>query len=333
MRKNAPCYTTTMKQPMPGVNLGGWLVVEKWMTPSLFEGTDARDEYGLLLSKGGPERIEAHRRKFITEKDFKWLKAHYIEAIRIPIGYWLFEEEPPYLTGEKYLDWAFDMGEKYGIQILISLHGAPGSQNGKDHSGRKGAVRWYKRKNRQLTTRVLENLVERYYVRNNFWGIELLNEPKSSWFFTDFRLWLWTWQRLRDLARRYPQVRFVYSDVFAPLKWSGMRKGTLDIHHYQCFSASDKTKSLDEHIKKAHDLTLTLRTVAAVQPVIIGEWSAALDGMSLGGVSRHESERRFVRAQLAAFEQADAWFYWSYKTEDAGSWNFRAVVERGIFEK
>ena len=27
-----------------GVNLGGWLVLEKWMTPSLFEGLSATDE-------------------------------------------------------------------------------------------------------------------------------------------------------------------------------------------------------------------------------------------------------------------------------------------------
>ncbi len=27
-----------------GVNLGGWLVLEKWMTPSLFAGLKAEDE-------------------------------------------------------------------------------------------------------------------------------------------------------------------------------------------------------------------------------------------------------------------------------------------------
>ena len=27
-----------------GVNLGNWLVLEKWMSPELFEGTEAEDE-------------------------------------------------------------------------------------------------------------------------------------------------------------------------------------------------------------------------------------------------------------------------------------------------
>lgn len=30
-----------------GVNLGNWLVLEKWMNPALFYGTDAQDEYDL----------------------------------------------------------------------------------------------------------------------------------------------------------------------------------------------------------------------------------------------------------------------------------------------
>lgn len=31
-----------------GVNLGGWLLLERWMSPSLFAGTDAVDEYTLM---------------------------------------------------------------------------------------------------------------------------------------------------------------------------------------------------------------------------------------------------------------------------------------------
>ena len=30
-----------------GVNLGNWLVLEKWMSPGLFDGTDAMDEFHL----------------------------------------------------------------------------------------------------------------------------------------------------------------------------------------------------------------------------------------------------------------------------------------------
>ena len=50
--------------PVKGVNLGGWLVLEKWMAPQIFEGTTAEDEYYLptQLSKEAYEaRIKTHR--------------------------------------------------------------------------------------------------------------------------------------------------------------------------------------------------------------------------------------------------------------------------------
>ena len=52
-----------------GVNLGNWLVLEKWMNPALFEGTTAEDEY-YLPRQLSPEvyeaRIKIHRSEYIT---------------------------------------------------------------------------------------------------------------------------------------------------------------------------------------------------------------------------------------------------------------------------
>lgn len=36
-----------MMKKINGVNLGNWLVMEKWMSPALFDGTTAEDEYYL----------------------------------------------------------------------------------------------------------------------------------------------------------------------------------------------------------------------------------------------------------------------------------------------
>ena len=47
-----------------GVNLGNWLVLEKWMSPALFEGTTAEDEYYLArqLPPGVYEAPRTHAR-------------------------------------------------------------------------------------------------------------------------------------------------------------------------------------------------------------------------------------------------------------------------------
>ena len=42
-----------------GVNLGGWLVLEKWMTPSLFDGTAAADETYFCHGKKCPRVNDA----------------------------------------------------------------------------------------------------------------------------------------------------------------------------------------------------------------------------------------------------------------------------------
>lgn len=145
-----------------GVNLGGWLVLEKWMTPSLFEGTGAVDEHMLVRVPGMVNKIKRHRETFITESDFGWLKKQGIKAIRIPVGYWLFEQYDPYMTGVEYLDWAFDMAEKYNMKVLVCLHGAPGSQNGNDHSGKIGRINWYWWWNQRRTVRYLSIIADRY---------------------------------------------------------------------------------------------------------------------------------------------------------------------------
>ena len=73
-----------------GVNLGNWLVLEKWMSPSLFEGTTAEDEYYLptQLSKEVYEaRIKIHRSEYITERDFTRIKSMGMDAVRIPVHF------------------------------------------------------------------------------------------------------------------------------------------------------------------------------------------------------------------------------------------------------
>ena len=121
-----------------GVNLGNWLVLEKWMSPSLFEGTTAEDEYYLptQLSKEVYEaRIKIHRSEYITERDFTRIKSMGMDAVRIPVPYFIFGDREPFIGCIEELDKAFNWAEKYGLQILIDLHTAPDSQNGFDNGG------------------------------------------------------------------------------------------------------------------------------------------------------------------------------------------------------
>ena len=60
-----------------GVNLGEWLVLEKWMDTSMFEGTTATDEYNLCKMLDTDEklrRFKYHRDTYITKEDIGFIK-------------------------------------------------------------------------------------------------------------------------------------------------------------------------------------------------------------------------------------------------------------------
>ena len=95
-----------------------------------------------------------HWNTWITENDFQLIAAagcvcwsatferllrsiYRLNHVRIPIGYWAYDVGPgePYFQGQReYLGKAIGWAKKYGIKVIVDLHGAPGSQNGYAHS-------------------------------------------------------------------------------------------------------------------------------------------------------------------------------------------------------
>lgn len=326
-------YTTQhANSALKGVNLGGWLVLEKWMTPSVFAGSTAVNEYELSHTKVGRAAIKRHRSTFIKESDFAWLASVGIEIIRVPIGYWAVQVASPYCNAAKELAWCMQMAKKYRLKVLLCMHAAPGAQNANDHSGsgKPGKVGWYTRANKKATQLALVTLADKYGSHPALWGIELLNEPLVANWWQRVQLWWWTYRAARVLRRILPpRVRIVASDCYDPAWWSGkIGKATLDIHHYQCFSDEDTAAdSYQHHHTQIHARADAYSTYVADQPIIIGEWSATLPPRTMND----EDARRFCRTQLAVPVGVDAWFFWSYKTEHAGTWNFRDLYEKGYF--
>lgn len=312
---------------MRGVNLGGWLVLERWITPSLFKDTDAADEFSLMHALG--ERAEAvigeHRRTFITESDFAWLAAHGIEAVRIPVGYWAFGGEEPFIKNIEYVDSAFHWAAAHSIKVLIDFHAAPGSQNGWDHSGRSGSMDWHEHAaHQQKSLKVIAQLAERYGRNPQLYGIEVLNEP--HWDVpkkTLARFYEAAYQAIRKHAP--DSVAVVISDAFRPYDWGDtlaeplFTNVILDRHFYQCFDDADKSLDIHGHIQKAEKQWCEdVDALQTLKPVIAGEWSLALDGE----VSP-EDRAAYANAELAAMDRTAAWFFWTYKTEESPEWDLR----------
>lgn len=321
-----------------GVNLGGWLVLERWISPSVFKGTTASDEHQLVAALGverARRRLEKHRRTFITREHTLEVRRLGLNAVRVPVGYWLFEDVDGFVGGaDRYLDQLFDWTADAELQVIICLHGAPGSQNGWDHSGKSGVVGWPDAANAyQRTLYVLRQIAQRYGHRPNLIAIEPLNEPHPS-------------LPVSMLARFYKHVRreikpyihkgveLLVSDAFQPdrmrrrLRRSFWRLPVLDQHMYQLFIPEDRALDIDgHHAKIAAWQNELLRRRRRIR-IVVGEWSAALDeyyDSKLRATTRSYAAaqyRQYAQEQQRAFEAAGCgWVYWTARTEDGGVWS------------
>ncbi|KAI8340626.1 glycoside hydrolase superfamily [Chlamydoabsidia padenii] len=137
------------KHKIHGVNLGGWLVIEPFITPGLFDQFHPSDKVvdeWTLCQKLGPDQakrqLEHHYDTFITEQDFKKIAEMGLNHVRIPVGHWAVRQDQPFVShlSFKYLLRGIQWARKYGLRVMVELHTAPGSQNGWNHSGRMGSV-------------------------------------------------------------------------------------------------------------------------------------------------------------------------------------------------
>jgi glucan 1,3-beta-glucosidase len=326
-----------MNHALTGVNLGGWLVVEKWLTPGIFSDTDAIDEYTLSRHPRGKAILDKHRRSFITESDFKWLHDHSINLVRIPVGYWVFDVIDGYYPTVHYLDQAMKWAEKYEIDVIIDLHAAPGSQNGFDSSGQKGAIKWYDSdKNKKQTIDVLRKIVKRYSTSSSLWGIEILNEPISKGRFRELRRF--HQDAYNTLSTSVPDhINIIFHDSFRPFLsaltfWPHKPKNIIMDVHWYAFPPSILNIRQYNFISKLLR-QIGIRYLSLWQKIIVGEWSSVMPQKYFDAAPTNKHMQILednIAMQRRIYDRATAWTYWNYKAEGDGMWNFRDLVERKI---
>ena len=318
-----------------GVNLGGWLILEKWMTPALFDGTDAADEYTFVQTPGALARLRTHQKTFITKSDFTWMANNGVQIVRIPVGYWILDGDPPYVSAIGRLDWAFRMCEQYGIKVLLDVHALPGSQNGHDHSGRAGKPMWHRSAddmNRGLDATA--KLAKRYADSPALWGVQVINEPLAGWHIMKLRRYCR--QVYKAVSAVLPDhVRVVYSDAFLPRFMNGAvspgkNPVVMDIHWYHTVGWQRLSIRGWRWLTKSH--AWLLKTLSKSNGLIVGEWSGIYAQRIF---DTHPQDQHLalvaqnVRQQMAAYAQVEAWFYWSYRAGGPGVWDFKSLVDGG----
>ncbi|KAN0062687.1 hypothetical protein ACQY0O_004882 [Thecaphora frezii] len=371
--------------PVRGVNIGSWLILENWQNPSLFLTPDLAsknvpDEWSWTETLGNTnatrQRLDQHYATWITEADFARIAEYGLNTVRLPIPYWAFvaDVNAPYISNiqlpyiSKALGWARD----HRLDVVLDLHGVPGSQNGYDNSGRAGRIGFGdSRANADTAIYVLQRIVQLYVNDPVYAGvvkaIEVVNEPKVGDnaipldFLQDFYRESYAAVRNAIDPNRAPLVPTVlFSDAFLDLSawddffwdqsWYKPGSYALDTHHYQAW-APYRGLSYSGHIKAACSTGESLARTKAIHPVVVGEFSLGIetrcvpyqdcagrtmtdDLYTLNSDQQNAFARRFWEAQMQTFEgSGNGWIFWSWKGESTAAWSYQAAVEQGWIPK
>ncbi|MBW0524958.1 hypothetical protein O181_064673 [Austropuccinia psidii MF-1] len=340
-----------------GLNLGNWLVLERWMAEDWFvekAGPDSWDEWSFTLALGSnaSKVLEEHWSSWVTEIDVEKAFQAGINTFRVPLGYWAFiptVSPEPYLTKgqlahlENLCKWSYDRN----IYLILDLHGLPGSQNGEQQSGHNTtAPTFYQATNQARSDQLVKAVVDwidqsPYY--SIISAIEVINEPRP--YTTEQRAMIRayyerSYETIQSLGQKAPAMLF--SDGFVP----GDK-----FAYWWDFAASHQTTPpsllYTDHPypgyfpaqTNAQDIlnqTCVKGAKYANFPVstVITEWSLRT------GIQETQFERTHYQAQLSTWSWYSGSVFWSIRTLDSKvavladkvaqyQWSFESLLERG----
>lgn len=247
-----------------GVNLGGWLVVEKWMNQTIFREADdsINSEYALCAHLGARAQdvFKRHRDTWLTKQDFIDIKSAGLESVRLPFGFWCLDldglvrkphigdrgwiaDGPGYVGPcEEYLEQALAWARETDLTVNLCLHGAPGGQSGHDHTGFSDPSWNVSMWDSSLTVRCLDHIAKRFGSDPALSGITVINEPDGgidSSALAEF--YCNAYNAIRQHSESVTILMPVYQrswwwlrtyNSFPPKHWHSI---AFDVHQYQCF--------------------------------------------------------------------------------------------------
>ena len=331
---------------LKGINAGQILLQEGWMSPFALEPSKNSDGSYVTDADGNlqyPEFTEEEFRAglkrnpnlagynldelmqyyydcFFTEEDFRIIKEDLqLNTIRLPFYYLnILNEDLTLKTEEEafaYLDWFIGEAAKQEIYIVLDLHGAPGSQNGFEHSGveKRVAGLWDSAENLDATVALWEFIAHHYTVTRPDLGAwiatyDLLNEPTFRYqTYTNRECWDF-FDRLYDAIRAKGDQHVItmegcwdFSALPDPADY-GWENVQYEYHWYNWWP-----DSVPYSVFYAYQ---DLRNIGRDYdvPVFIGEFTV------------FENRQQWAE-ELALFDQRGYnWTIWNYKTTVTGWW-------------
>uniref|UniRef100_V5E8S5 glucan endo-1,6-beta-glucosidase n=1 Tax=Kalmanozyma brasiliensis (strain GHG001) TaxID=1365824 RepID=V5E8S5_KALBG len=350
-----------------GVNLGGWFILENFLSPSVFSaaqqagGSGAslpQDQWGFMTTINNNAKalqiLQQHWSSFIVESDFAQIKSLGLNTVRIPVPHWAFtnSSSEPYLSGAElpYIDQAVSLAAQYGLDVMLDMHTAPGSQNGFDNSGHIGAINFGSSSdNANRLYDALTAMVNRYVNDGKYGGavkyVEILNEPLCNVLGGDYvaSVYQTAAARVNAAISGSSRPQIVLHDCFAtPLtnlgpfvSGSGPLAGTsfmIDTHRYHVFSPRQNL-SFQQHVSliKQDGDDIASATSSLGRQVVTGEFSLAIScsdcptgySSTVTAADVAKLNRQFFETQTVAYDRGAGWIFFNWAAENNWPWSFK----------
>jgi len=335
---NASGTTVQLK----GTNLGGWFIMEPFMTPIDSGGTYNTDQYSMMMELSNrfgvtTERslVQTYEQNFITTSDLDNIQNAGLNVVRIPIWWGMFFSlsSPSQSTfrsdGFTVLDSIINACASRGIYVILDLHGAVGSQSGDPDTGQANAggsstgVYFSNTSNQALTT-WLWGQIATHYAASNFGnaatiaGFDLLNEPTGG---TQAQV-IAQYNALYTAVRNADPNRMIFLETIDSASWSmadfpspssqGWSNVVYSTHTYACPSTPTTCTVSQVHTAVTNTVNHynSIKTSYNV-PGYIGEYTAYTTGYS----EWQAMQTAFANAGLSRTA-------WSYKANTTPSYCF-----------
>ncbi|KAK7358947.1 hypothetical protein VNO77_00888 [Canavalia gladiata] len=311
--------------------------------PSVFKmtvltGNIIRGEYQITNGYGpdkAPKIMREHWNSYITEEDFRFMSENGINAVRIPVGWWIAQDPTPpkpFVGGSlETLDNAFTWAQNYGIKVIVDLHAAPGSQNGNPHSASRDGYREWGDSHIPDTVATIEFLAQRYAERENLIAIELMNEPLG----VNVESLKRYYKAGYDAVRKHTSNAYVIMsnpldrDSKLLLSFAGaFTRVVIDVHYYNLFSDKFSNMNVQQNIdyiqnQRASDLTSLTSSNGPL--IFVGEWSG---DWKVQRASKKDYQK-FAQVQIHVYSRATfGWAYWAYIC-DSNYWSLKWMIQNG----
>ncbi|MCR5042325.1 MAG: glycoside hydrolase family 5 protein [Clostridia bacterium] len=231
-----------------GTNFGGWGIMEDWFCP--FENPAGEElVYDTLVERFGAEAtrelFKTYRSNWITETDYKNVADLGFNCIRLPIWYRNFQSDD---NGTWYrnadgsidfseLDGVVEMCRKYGLYLIIDLHGLAGYQNDYDHCGRSKSMSLFDEtpegeRYRAVAVDFWTELAKHYAGDPTIAMYDLMNEPCGTNITRDASMKDVFWQLSDDI---YDAVRAVDPDHIITMEaiWDPSAIASPDVYGWE----------------------------------------------------------------------------------------------------